>query len=138
MCSRFCNQQKTIMQKNLMFKQTLKIPAGSPADVGIPFVFAHTKEKGYKAVAMGLVEIKNPNNKHFNIGVSVVLGTPTLDSVSKNFYQATFNSPVNDRFLPMVFDIPDDYQSGILVTPTEASGADDIFYQLVFKYEATN
>ena len=123
-------------QKFKMFKQNCVIPVSSPANIGVPFIFKHPSTRDYRVVGMGLVEVANASGKHYNFGLEAVLDSRTLDDVSKKFYEATNQSPVNDRFLPIEFDIPQDEQSRIYLTPTEAlTSSETITAQVVFKYQ---
>lgn len=124
------NTMKTIM-KALIFT----IPANTNANTSLPYFFDHETEEGLEVKAMGLVEVSNPNNVHFNFGLEAKEGTTTLDAVSKNFYSATTQTPVNDRFLPIEFKISGDKRSKVIFTPTAAVGNADVKVQLVFKYQ---
>ncbi len=113
----------------------ITIPANSPANVAIQKEFKHDLAGIKKGVAFGLSTIKNPNNKHFNFGMNIIDSEPTIDPVSKNFYEASAASAPGERFIALEFDKPTNDTSIIKLVPTEASGADDIVVQVVFKYE---
>lgn len=123
------------MKKILMRALTFIIPANASANASFAFYFEHETEEGLIVKAMGLTEAANPNNVHFNFGLEAREGTSTLDAVSKNFYAATPQTPVNDRFLPIEFKVPGEKRSRVIFTPTQAVGNADIRVQVVFKYE---
>lgn len=123
------------MTKYKSKSKNITIPANSPANVAITSEFMHTTNGIKKGVAFGLSVIKNPNNKHFDFGLNVIDSEPTIDPVSKNFYEATGASAPGERFIALEFDKPTNDKSIIKLVPTEASGADDIVVQVVFKYE---
>lgn len=123
------------MPKILMRALIFTIPANAAANTSFGFDFDHESEEGLSVIAMGLVETSNPNNVHFNYGLEAVKGTSTLDAVSKNFYSATTQTPVNDRFLPIEFKVPGEKKSKVIFTPTGAVGNADVKIQIVFKYQ---
>lgn len=110
------------------------IPANTEPNTPVGFAFKHIVDKGYKAKQIGFTEISNPNNKHFNIAFEVIVGERTIDSASKNFFVVTPQSPINDRFLPLEFNVPVE-DSKVILTPTEASGNANITLQVVIRYE---
>ncbi len=121
---------KTIM-KALIFT----IPANAAANTAFPYDFDHETEEGLSVAAMGMVETSNPNNVHFNFGFEAVKGSSTIDAASKNFYLATPQTPVNERFLPIEFKISGEKKSRVIFTPTAAVGNADVKVQVVFKYQ---
>lgn len=123
------------MKKTKMKALVFTIPANTNSNTSLPFFFDHETEEGLIVTAMGLTEVSNPNNAHFNFGLEAKEGTSTLDAVSKNFYAATPQTPVNDRFLPIEFKISGDKRSKVIFTPTAAVGNADVKVQIVFKYE---
>jgi hypothetical protein len=123
------------MKKTKMKAMTFTIPNGSNANTSFPFFFEHETEEGLIVKAMGITEASNPNNVHFNFGLEAKEGTSTLDAISKNFYAATPQTPVNDRFIPIEFLVPGEKRSRVIFTPTQAVGAADVKVQVVFKYE---
>lgn len=123
------------MKKILMRALIFTIPSNAAANTSFGFDFDHESEEGLSVIAMGLVETSNPNNVHFNYGLEAVKGTSTLDAVSKNFYSATTQTPVNDRFLPIEFKVPGEKKSKVIFTPTGAVGNADVKIQIVFKYQ---
>ena len=124
-----------IMPRPLRKTLNITIPANTTANTAVLGEFVHPSEKGYKAVGMGVVEVKNTNNIHYNLGLEVVKGSPTLDNASKNFYLATKECPINQRLLPISFEIPSEEKSWVRLVPTEPSGAADIIVQILFLYE---
>lgn len=123
------------MKKTKMKALNFTIPANATANSVFAFFFDHETEEGLEVKAMALVETSNANNVHFNFGLEAREGTSTLDSVSKNLYSVTPQTPVNERFLPIEFQVSGDKRSRVIFTPTQAVGNADVRVQIVFKYE---
>lgn len=122
-------------KESLRVGKQIVIPANSAANISIPVQFDHPSNVDAVSVfAMGVVEIANVNDKHYNICLQVNDGTNTIWPTSKKLLVSTENSDVNNRFTPIEFSKPNNLKSAIVVTPTEASGAADIVLQVVFKY----